>query len=112
MNEVHKGQRRSRHERHADEAVRDSAMELQRRKGTLQGPEHVHIRGLSGEHHGYGRERALAVEACTSQAAASQQVSDRIQVFPRLSFVCGKRAIVRRWSESSRLMVEGHIIVA
>src|SRR5271157_1469798 len=101
MRDVHKGQRRSRHKRHADEAVGNSAMVLQPRERGLQAPKHVHISGFGGKHHGYGRERALAVEACTSQAAAGQQVSERVQVFPRLSFGCGKRAIVRRQSEAT-----------
>src|SRR5271163_4278991 len=102
MHEVHKSQRRRRHERHTDEAMGDPAMMLQRRKRALQGPEHVDIGGFGGEHHGQRRQSALAVESGASHAAAGQEMSERIQVFPRMDLLCSKRAIVRRWSESSR----------
>ena len=104
MHAVHQGQRRRRHERHADEAVGNSAMVLQGCKLALQHPEHVDIGGFGGQHHGQRGESAFAIKARTRHAGAGQKMRERIQVVPRSSFVCSKRAIVRRWSEFWRLV--------
>src|ERR1035438_3047458 len=84
MAEIHQDQHRGGNQRHTHEAVGDSAMMLQSGDGAFEFPKHVDVSSLSGQYHRQCREGALAIEACASHARASQKMSERVQVFPRV----------------------------
>ncbi len=92
VDQIHEAQHRSRHERHAHEAMGDAAMVLQSRNGAFDLPEHVEIGGLGGEHHGYGGQLRLAIEARASKTCAGQKVGNGIQG----DLECVRTPIVRR----------------
>src|SRR5664280_1287202 len=84
MAEIHQDQHRGGNQRHTHEAVSDSAVMLEPGGGALERPQHVNVSSLSGQYHRQCREGALAIEAGASHARASQKMSERIQVFPRV----------------------------
>ena len=95
MRHIYDAERRSRHERYAHEAVGDAAMVLKSGDGAFELPEHIHVSGLGGQHHGHGGQRRLAIEAGAAKAGAGQKMGNGIQVVLRVKFEL-KRAIVRR----------------
>src|SRR5208282_6089187 len=106
--EIDERQHCCRDKRRAHEAVCNSAMVLQPCGGALERPNDIDIGGFGGEHHGQRGESALAIEAGAPHAGAGQKMSERVQVFPRLSVTGSKTAIVRK---RSPLAVERYIIV-
>src|ERR1035438_7114080 len=84
MAEIHEDQHRGGNEGHTHEAVRDSAVMLQSGDGAFEFPKHVDVGSLSGQHHCERGEGALTIEARASHARASQKMSERVQVFPRV----------------------------
>src|ERR1035438_1450793 len=84
MAEIHEDQHRGGNQRHTHEAVGDSAVMLQSGDGAFEFPKHVDVGSLSGQHHCERGEGALTIEARASHARASQKMSERVQVFPRV----------------------------
>src|ERR1017187_3945608 len=107
MAEIYEEQDRSRNERHAHEAVSDSAVMLQGSDGALEFPQHVDVGSLSGQHHRQSGQGALTIEARAPHARAGQQMSDRIQVFPRVILGTARELLYAgaRWTECKRLLV-------
>jgi len=80
MNEKNERDGSCRDKGDTNKAVGNTAMMLQCGYWALERPEHVDVSRLGREHHGHGRQGALAIEAGTPQAASCQEMRDRIQI--------------------------------
>ena len=101
MHDVNERQHPRRNQRHAHEAVGDSAMMLQICRTALQAPQYVQVGGFGGQHHRQRGQSALAVEAGASHACADQKMSWWIQVVPRAVFVTARELLYAGGAKSS-----------